>query len=134
MKAVVAHLYIAWIHPFGDGNGRTARLLELQILLGAGFPVPTCQLLSNHYNQTRTEYYRELDLASHRRSPTEFLVYALEGLRRSASRPARCHLEAAVRGPLGAVRLPDLRRAAQRERQPQAPPRAGRVARVLERR
>ena len=24
--AVYAHLYIAWIHPFGDGNGRTARL------------------------------------------------------------------------------------------------------------
>ena len=21
-KAVLAHLYIAWIHPFGDGNGR----------------------------------------------------------------------------------------------------------------
>ena len=27
-KAVYAHLYIAWIHPFGDGNGRTARPLS----------------------------------------------------------------------------------------------------------
>ena len=26
--ATLAHLYIAWIHPFGDGNGRTARALE----------------------------------------------------------------------------------------------------------
>lgn len=78
-KAVVAHLYIAWIHPFGDGNGRTARLLELEVLLRAGFPVPTCQLLSNHYNQTRTEYYRELSLASKRRSPVGFLLYALRG-------------------------------------------------------
>ncbi|WP_419922541.1 Fic family protein [Candidatus Poriferisodalis sp.] len=25
MCAVYAHLYIAWLHPFGDGNGRTAR-------------------------------------------------------------------------------------------------------------
>ena len=23
--AILTHLYIAWIHPFGDGNGRTAR-------------------------------------------------------------------------------------------------------------
>jgi Fic family protein len=28
IKAIVAHIYVAWIHPFGDGNGRTARLME----------------------------------------------------------------------------------------------------------
>lgn len=80
VKAIVAHLYLAWIHPFGDGNGRTARLLELQILLSAGFPVPTCQLLSNHYNQTRSEYYRQLAISS--REPgglLSFLAYAAQG-------------------------------------------------------
>jgi Fic family protein len=80
VKAVVAHLYLAWIHPFGDGNGRTARLLELQILLSAGFPVPTCQLLSNHYNQTRSEYYRQLAISSRDRNGTlSFITYAAEG-------------------------------------------------------
>ncbi len=79
VKAVIAHLYLAWIHPFGDGNGRTARLLELQILLQAGFPAPTCQLLSNHYNQTRSEYYRQLDRASRRSDEIEFLAYAVRG-------------------------------------------------------
>jgi cell filamentation protein, protein adenylyltransferase len=80
VKAVVAHLYLAWIHPFGDGNGRTARLLELQILLSAGFPVPTCQLLSNHYNQTRTEYYRQLAISSRERNGLlAFLGYAALG-------------------------------------------------------
>ena len=79
VKAVVAHLYLAWIHPFGDGNGRTARLLELQILLRAGFPAPTCQLLSNHYNLTRTEYYRRLDEASRRQDEQGFLLYAIRG-------------------------------------------------------
>lgn len=64
LKAVVAHLYLAWIHPFGDGNGRTARLLEFHVLLSAGIPSPAAHLLSNHYNQTRTEYYRQLDYAS----------------------------------------------------------------------
>ncbi len=80
VKAVIAHLYLAWIHPFGDGNGRTARLLELQILLSADFAIPTTQLLSNHYNRTRTEYYRQLATASSARSPLEFLHYAVEGL------------------------------------------------------
>ena len=51
-------------HPFGDGNGRTARLMELRILLEAGVPTPATHLLSNHYNQTRTEYYRQLRDAS----------------------------------------------------------------------
>lgn len=79
VKAILAHLYIAWIHPFGDGNGRTARLVELQILLAAGFPVPTCQLLSNHYNQTRAEYYRRLARSSRERDVVGFLVYAVRG-------------------------------------------------------
>ena len=79
-KAIVAHLYLAWIHPFGDGNGRTARLLELQILLAAGFPVPTCQLLSNHYNQTRSDYYRQLTRSSRERDVSGFLHYAARGL------------------------------------------------------
>lgn len=80
VKAIVSHLYLAWIHPFGDGNGRTARLLELQILLSAGFPVPTSQLLSNHYNLTRSEYYRQLAISSREEAGVlSFLHYAAQG-------------------------------------------------------
>lgn len=80
LRAVLAHLYIAWIHPFGDGNGRTARLLEAVILMARGVPTPAAHLLSNHYNTTRTEYYRRLDEA--RRSVEHlvaFLEYAVRG-------------------------------------------------------
>ena len=83
IKAVVAHLYLAWIHYFGDGNGRTARCVELQILFATGqVPTPAAHLLSNHYNATRDEYYRQLDAASrqHDGSPIAFLVYAVRGL------------------------------------------------------
>lgn len=80
LKAVIAHLYLVWIHPFGDGNGRTARLLEFRLLLEAGAPSPAAHLFSNHYNDTREEYYRHLDL-SWRKSDgvLSFLEYALEG-------------------------------------------------------
>lgn len=80
IKAAAAHLYIAWIHPFDDGNGRTARLIELQILLAAGVPMPATHLLSNHYNATRTDYYRRLEEASESGGDVvPFLRYAAQG-------------------------------------------------------
>ncbi len=80
LKAILAHLYLAWIHPFGDGNGRTARLVEFQILISSGVPAPAAHLLSNHYNQTRSEYYRQLDSASKSGGDVlPFIMYAVKG-------------------------------------------------------
>ena len=80
LKAIVAHIYIAWIHPFADGNGRTARLMEFQILLSVGIPATAAHLLSNHYNHTRTEYYRQLDQSSKAGGNIlPFVEYALRG-------------------------------------------------------
>jgi Fic family protein len=81
LKAILAHLYVEWIHPFGDGNGRTGRLVEVQILATAGLPHVACHVLSNHYNQTRSEYYRQLDRASKSGGDViPFINYALRGL------------------------------------------------------
>ena len=81
LKAVFAHIYLVWIHPFDDGNGRTARLVELAILLEAGLPQPACHLLSNHYNLTRSEYYRQLARSSRKENGIfDFAAYALAGL------------------------------------------------------
>lgn len=80
IRAIIAHLYIAWIHPFGDGNGRTARLIEFKILAQSGVPLPAAHLLSNHYNATRTEYYNQLDKASKAGGGvTDFIAYAVQG-------------------------------------------------------
>ena len=80
IKAIIAHLYLAWIHPFGDGNGRTARLVEFHILFANGIPLPAAHLLSDHYNMTRTEYYRELAKTSASGGDViPFIRYALQG-------------------------------------------------------
>lgn len=80
IKAILAHLYLAWIHPFGDGNGRTSRLLEFELMIAAGVPVPAAHLLSNHYNLTRAEYYRQLDISSKSGGDIiPFLCYAAQG-------------------------------------------------------
>ncbi len=81
IQAIVTHVYIEWIHPFGDGNGRTGRLLEFYILLRAGLPNIVSHIPSNFYNLTRPEYYRQLDKARKRRNLTEFIEYALQGFR-----------------------------------------------------
>ncbi len=80
LKAIMAHLYFVWIHPFGDGNGRTARLIEFQIMLASGIPAVAAHLLSNHYNATRTMYYQMLDKSSkHTDNVNSFIYYALQG-------------------------------------------------------
>ena len=81
VQALYAHLYIAWIHPFGDGNGRTARLLEYMLMARSGHvPLLAAHLLSNHYNLTRDRYYRELEAASRTGSTSNFVAYAAQGL------------------------------------------------------
>ena len=81
LHAIVAHVYIEWIHPFGDGNGRTGRLLEFYLLLRAGNPDVASHILSNFYNLTRAEYYRQLDHARRTRDLTAFIAYAVQGYR-----------------------------------------------------
>ncbi len=81
VQAIVTHVYTEWIHPFGDGNGRTGRLVEFYILLRAGLPNIASHILSNFYNLTRTEYYRQLNECRKTRNLTGFIEYAVEGFR-----------------------------------------------------
>jgi Fic family protein len=81
IQAIVTHVYLEWIHPFGDGNGRTGRLLEFYILLRAGTPDIASHILANFYNKTRPEYYRQLQHAADQRDLSRFIDYAVKGFR-----------------------------------------------------
>ena len=82
IRAVMTHLYIAWIHPYDDGNGRTARMAEFYLLVAAGFSDAEAHLLSNHCNKLRDEeYYRQLTLARDKQSPLGFICFMVRGLR-----------------------------------------------------
>lgn len=78
-QAIITHIYIAWIHPFSDGNGRTGRLLEFYLLLRAGVPDIASHVLSNHYNLTRAEYYRQIEEATKKKDLSNFIKYAVQG-------------------------------------------------------
>lgn len=80
LKAITAHLYIAWIHPFGNGNGRGARLMEFRLLMNAGVPLIAAHLLTSHYNDTREEYYGKLRQSSRvQNGELAFIEYAVQG-------------------------------------------------------
>lgn len=55
--AALAHHRLVAIHPFIDGNGRTARLVMNLILMLAGYPPTVIQRIN------RRQYYRVLDQA-----------------------------------------------------------------------
>ncbi|MGI9310050.1 MAG: Fic family protein [bacterium] len=79
IQAIVTHVYIEWIHPFDDGNGRTGRLVEFYLLLRAGVPDICAHILSNHYNNTRPEYYGHIAKGQKERELTSFIAYAVTG-------------------------------------------------------
>ncbi len=60
---------------------RTARLVEFYLLMRAGVPDISSLVLSNFYNLTRSEYYRQIDKATNQNDITDFLFYAIQGFR-----------------------------------------------------
>jgi Fic family protein len=58
--AAVTHYQYATIHPYYDGNGRTARLLATLVLHRAGYGLKGIYSLDQHYAQDLASYYKAL--------------------------------------------------------------------------
>ena len=81
VQAVAAHYHLAAMHPFIDGNGRTARALEALLLQRAGLRDTSFIAMSNYYYDEKTAYLSAL--AETRQSThdlTPFLNFALRGM------------------------------------------------------
>lgn len=80
-RAALAHYYLGVIHPFGDGNGRTARYIEATILAHSGYKyIP--KMLSNYYYKNVDEYYSVYRLAEKDNSIdiTPFIRFVLNAI------------------------------------------------------
>lgn len=60
--AAVAHYQFATIHPYYDGNGRTARLLTTWILHLGGFDLKGIYSLEEYYARDLAAYYEALNI------------------------------------------------------------------------
>ncbi len=67
IAVAAAHHRLAWIHPFGDGNGRVARLQSQAALIAAGVDSGGLWTLSRGLAREQQNYYRALQDADQRR-------------------------------------------------------------------
>jgi Fic family protein len=85
LKAAIAHHRFVWIHPYGNGNGRTVRLFTYAMLIKTGFNInvgriinPTAVFCSN-----RNDYYNFLSEADKGTDEgiMAWVEYVLKGLK-----------------------------------------------------
>jgi len=86
ITAGIAHVELAAIHPFTDGNGRTARLLATLILYSYGYDFRKLFALEEYYNQDRSAYYKAIHLGKNyterkRADMTGWLEYFVQGFK-----------------------------------------------------
>lgn len=82
VQAMALHYHLAAMHPFLDGNGRTARAMEALLLRRAGLTDRAFVAMSNYYYDEKPSYLRilsEVRQGSHDLTP--FLIFALRGVR-----------------------------------------------------
>lgn len=83
--AGIVHQEIAAIHPFSDGNGRTARTVATLILYQRGYDFRKLFALEDYYNKDRTKYYRAINVGKNyeerRADWTSWLEYFVNGFR-----------------------------------------------------
>ncbi|MBI3616128.1 MAG: Fic family protein [Candidatus Omnitrophica bacterium] len=81
LAAGIAHYEFVRIHPFVDGNGRTARTLATLILYKRGFDTKRFFALDDYYDSDRPAYYAALNNVNPKTQDlTAWLEYFAEGV------------------------------------------------------
>jgi Fic family protein len=80
--AGITQFQFVHIHPFLDGNGRTARVLCSLILYQNGYDFKRLFSLSEYYDKDRLRYYEAIQsVREHNMDVTRWLEYFTKGLR-----------------------------------------------------
>jgi len=81
LVAGIAQFQLVDIHPFCDGNGRTARLLSTLCLYRTGYDLKKLFTLSEYYDRDRPAYYAAIQsVRQNDHDLTAWLEYFVEGL------------------------------------------------------
>ena len=100
VQAMALHYHLAAMHPFLDGNGRTARAMEALILRRAGLTDRAFVAMSNYYYDEKPAYLRILgEVRQDSHDLTPFLIFALNGIRIQCERltaEIRKHMQRAL--------------------------------------
>lgn len=116
IKAGVVHYVLAYIHPFVDGNGRTARAFATLVLFSEGYDIKKFFSLEEYFDKNAKRYYETLQTVSNQkvaslsdRDLTVWLEYFCEGLAqelaRIKERVQRLSLDLRLKGKTGQIVL-----------------------------
>lgn len=112
IKAGIIHYELARIHPFVEGNGRTARAVATLILFLDGYDIRKLFSLEEYFDNNPMDYYLTLQAVSnqlvidtHERDLTPWLEYFVEGvaieLNRVKEKVRRISMDSRVKDKLG---------------------------------
>ncbi|OGE69157.1 hypothetical protein A3J21_02000 [Candidatus Daviesbacteria bacterium RIFCSPLOWO2_02_FULL_43_11] len=112
IKAGIIHYELARIHPFVEGNGRTARAVATLIMFLEGYDIRKLFSLEEYFDNNPMDYYltlqavsNQLVLDTHERDLTPWLDYFTEGvaieLNKVKERVRRISMDARVKDKLG---------------------------------
>ncbi len=77
----IAQFQLVHIHPFLDGNGRTARLLSTLCLYRKGYDFKRLFTISEYYDRNRSDYYKAIQsVRENEMDMTTWLEYFTHGL------------------------------------------------------
>lgn len=84
IKGIIIHFMIGWIHPFTDGNGRTARALFYWYMLKNGYWLTEYLTISTIIKDTKIQYekaflYSEID----QKDLTYFITYHIKTMEKA---------------------------------------------------
>ena len=86
IKAAIIHFYIAYVHPYFDGNGRMARLVHLWFLVQKGYKSALFIPFSSKIEKSRKEYYKAFTMVEDNRKisgridVTPFIFYFIDNV------------------------------------------------------
>lgn len=87
IQGLALHYHLGSMHPFGDGNGRTARAVETLFLQKAGLKDQLFIALSNFYYDEKPRYLKTLaECRQLNHDITPFLLFGLEGIQKQCAR------------------------------------------------
>ncbi|MGE4433399.1 MAG: Fic family protein [Bacteroidales bacterium] len=84
IKGIMIHFLIAWIHPFSDGNGRTARTLFYWYMLKKGYWLTEYLSISRIIKDTKNQYEKAyLYTENDENDLTYFVTYHLKTMEKA---------------------------------------------------
>lgn len=105
VRAIILHFWLAYDHPFVDGNGRTARALFYWSMLRDGYWLAEYLTISTVINGQKKRYARAyLDTEHDDNDLTYFIVYHLSVIEQSIT-AFRAYLERKIRDQREATRV-----------------------------